>query len=209
MLYGPFWGDSLALLEYELETGSGDCNLAVANILAFSARRQGHSRALRVRLKQMLDDEQLTGDRRVPWLLARAYAEEVFIDDPPRPNFGLRYVEEAFAAAESPQYRFWALEEMVARLVSVDRGQQAKSLLDSVSAQFTAPEQQAAIATWRARADELTTYYVLVRDEAAHSTAGRDTYVKQLRRRLAKAQARGDDAAVARYQQLIQAAMSE
>ena len=175
--YGSFWelgrwtcreffGNAEWLWDEYLELENGECNLHVAYMTIFSSYIGDEGPAIRARLKEKLEDETLTGDQRMTWLLARAYVEEVMNLRQPRTERGLRYVEDAFMEAESPGHRFWALQELVARLISIDEGERAEKLLNSVGGQFTAPGQQEAIAQWQEQSKGLAKWYSDWRDAA-------------------------------------------
>ena len=69
--------------------------------------------------KPRLDDETVTGDVRVTWLIGRAFAEEALVSHLPRLLRGREYLEEATLVAESDDYRYWALSELATRHVAL------------------------------------------------------------------------------------------
>src|SRR5690606_34066294 len=91
----------------------GNCNLAIAYMVAFAAKIDNLGPSVKKHLDQVLADENLSADQRVTWLLARAYVQEVANWEMPKPDLGIAYTEEAFAQAESDPVRFWALRELM------------------------------------------------------------------------------------------------
>ena len=106
-------GDIETLINEYLERPDSECNLAVAYICAFAPSSQ--SRQLVDRLDTKLAEKSLVGDQRVTWLIARSFAAEVAITRKPLLLRGKEYLEEASLVASSKNYKFWALQEMMAR----------------------------------------------------------------------------------------------
>ena len=114
-----------------------------------------------------------------------------------QPLAGFSELESAYVAAASTDYRFWALQEMVARLSSVDRGAEAKRMIQERGGQFAAAAQQQALASWMAKADELTARYR--QRDTTEAASIRTAYRTELERRRQRAADRGDAVAVQRY----------
>jgi hypothetical protein len=138
------------------------------------------------------------------WLLGRAFVEGALISGTPDPMRGFEYLQEAMLVSETAEHRFWALQEMVARLGSLDEGAKAKALIDQYQDEFTSAEQVATMAAWRQKIDELAAGYAEIRNTPDSSPL--DSYLSTLQERLTVAQSRGDDAEVGYYQTLISGA---
>ena len=115
----------------------GQCVLGVAYTLAYGYWVGGRIEQWVDRLEARLADEQLTGDRRVNWLLARAQAEEIR-RSPPYEHWltvdrflaGRGWIEEACLVAQSEPVRLRAYRELAARLTAEERLDAAQRMLD-------------------------------------------------------------------------------
>jgi hypothetical protein len=205
------FGDIEQLWDEYLVRANGECNLAVAYVTAWAAQESQNSHQFRERIAARLADERLTGNQRATWLFAKAYGEGVMLDGRARPLRGLEYLEEASLVAETPEYQFWALQEMVARHGSHGSADAAKALLDRFAGQFNAPQQQTAIAAWRQKIDELAAVYAqhATDDEAAQRQEQLTAYVAILRERLQSAQQRGDAADAQHHRTLLERAQGQ
>jgi hypothetical protein len=203
-LQGPYWSDVEELWADHLRRPDGECNLAICYATAFTTQIEGKGNLLLSRLREGADDQSLSGDRRMTWLVGLAFAEGALVYGEPQPIRGSQYLEEAMLVAESPEYRFWALQEIVARLGSLDEGPKAKELMDRYQDEFAA--QAPVLAGWRQKIDELAAKYVEIRNTS--STESLDGYIATLQERLVGAQVRADAEDVARYQELLAAANS-
>lgn len=205
IFWGPFWDDGQNLITNYLEKENGECNLGVTQVVAFAARLQGEHAFLKQRIDDVLTDEAVTGDIRMTWLLGRAHVAEVTIESLPNPQFGVKWVQEAFLAAQSNEYRFWALQELVARWISLDQSRLALNFLDDVGDAFNAPGQQDAIEEWRKRATALADHYAAQRpiQAAAAAAARRTGYIAEINRRLNRARQAGNTNAAQRYQRIL------
>lgn len=146
-------------LEESCTLPSGDCNLTMVYILINAGKLNGNVVDVIQKIDDMLADGEVQGDARMTWYLAKAYAIEVGISQITRPGRGLEELREAFSSAESDEYRFWALQEVVARLITIERNDEAESLITSLKNQFTESEQQEAMAGWLAVGRELIPLY--------------------------------------------------
>lgn len=195
-LQGPYWSDAVSLSDRYLVRPNGECNLAVAYAVAFAARVNRTPSYILTKLREQAEDPSVQGDVLVTWLVAQSFAKGV-IRSYLQPLAGFSELESAYVAAASTDYRFWALQEMVARLSSVDRGAEAKRMIQERGGQFAAAAQQQALASWTAKADELTARY---RQRDTTETASiRTAYRTELERRRQRAADRGDAVAVQRY----------
>lgn len=218
-LAGPRVEAAHSLIATNLVRADGSANLTILYCLAYSSLAdiivqfssrpfldwtRGNMRGeLESAIAQELEEGNVTADQRANWLLAKAYLREVFAARPPRPWVSFEILQEAYLTAESSQTRFRIVQEMVSRLISLDRSAEAKQLLQNLN--VTEPEQQAWATEMLAKADAMTTYYANHRIVATQDqkVAARDSYLKELRRRLQKAVDRGDADETSQYQQLI------
>jgi hypothetical protein len=162
-------------------------------------------------LDARLADDQLAGDRRVNWLLARAQAEEIRHSRPHEhyltmdcPLAGRAWLEEATLVAQSEEPRLRAYRELAARLAAEERLDAAGSTLDAAAQRCRAAESTAALAQWRT---ELASQYAVVQQrQAQQELLAQEAYVTRLRTRYQRAANSGDTAAAARYKDLLSAA---
>ena len=197
-----YFDDCETIWRDHLDMPNGECDIRLVHVTAFATKlTRGKNGRIREVLDERLADEELTGDRRVTWLLARAFAEEVAIARKARPGRGNRYLEEALAAAETPEYRFWALQELVARLAACNHCQEAVSLIESVQGQFTDAGHKKQIAAWLKRIDAMPAYYAGLENKVRQSSI--DAYRAEMGRRIASAEARGESQLAARYRAMI------
>jgi hypothetical protein len=162
-LRGANWPIAERLLNERLENQDGSCNLMVAYCVGMAAIADGRGDDMQRRLDQRLEDNALTGDTRVSWLIARAFFEEVSAAGIPRPIRGLPYLDEAALVVDSPELRFRVLQETVARLASLDQGGRATEHLQGAESAY--PTHAAEIAGWRDKINELAAHYRKVRGE--------------------------------------------
>jgi hypothetical protein len=210
-LTGDHFADALQLWEEYITKPGGECNLSVAYVTAWAAREEGKANLYTERIGEALENETLTGDQRLTWLLARSYGEGVMVDGPARPTRGMESLQEAMLVAQTDDYKFWALQEMVARLGSHGSAEEANTMLDQYADRFATAEQQGAIRAWQVKIGELDALYGRHRDDqkVAQQREQQAAYVATLRYRLANAQERGDTADAKRYQQLVDAAHAQ
>lgn len=206
-LQGPYWSDVDTLWSEHLVREKGECNLAIAYATAYATQEQamnGDGRLVRVyfeRIKRQLDDETTTGDNRVSWLLAWAYGKEVMVAGAPHLLTAPDFLTEAQLVAESPEYQFWATGEAAARYASLGDVEALDKLLGQRRGQSA--EQDAAMAAWRQKAEQLQAVYAK-KTEAAQARSDQ-SFEAELKRRLAESQQRGDKSEAARYQLLLEA----
>lgn len=204
-IQGPYGKQLDTLCDRYLARPDGECNLAVAYAAAYASWFNGTRKRFSNRLDERINDKTLAGDKLMTWLLARAYAKGAVPGNPlPMANFS--DLESAYTVAESNDHKFWALQEMVARLSSVNKGDRAKTLLEQHRSEFTTQAQQQAMTGWIAKADALATTYS--EHQAAQKKTVNANYKKELERRRQAAVARGDNAAASRFAGLIGATES-
>lgn len=182
-----------------LETDDGHCSLPAAYTVAYGKLQQGQLMQWIGELEERLADEQLTGDRRVNWLIARAMAEEIrycpaerHYTSQERPLAGDEWLQEALFAANSPAARTRVEKEWLARLVA--------------SGDFDAAEEYLAEMTGDTRACD----QFIKQSRQAQATrseqerlASEAASLAELKRRRQSAEDRGDAATDAQYQELI------
>ena len=110
-------------------------------------------------IEERLADNKCTGDTRATWLFAKAYFQEVGTAQTIRPGRGLSALNEALVAAETTEYRFLSLQEIVARLMTVNHLDEAKSLIAGIRGQFSESEQQTTIDGWLVVGDQVSAKY--------------------------------------------------
>jgi len=192
-----------------LELPDGSCCLPVAYVLAYSYLGRDKFKEWNDLLADKLALETSTGDRRVNWLIAAAHAREIRLGARQpralvygRPLDGRVFLDEAAFTAQDPDVKVRVAKELAARLTSVRRYDQARERLDEAA--VAAPAGRTAdVAKWRAQIDQY---------EAAHAQkklddaeAAKQAHLSNLRERRDRAALKGNDAAVSRYDALINA----
>lgn len=201
-MQGPYAVDADTLCDRYLERPDGTCNLAVAYVAAYASQINSNPEKFAQRLEARINDQSVKGDQLATWLIARAYARGA-IPGRFEPLAGYSDLESAWVVAETNEQKFWVLQEIVARLSSVNKGEAAKKLIEERRGEFGTPEQQQAIAQWIATADALAATYA--KQAGEQSQASRSAYVKELERRRQAAVAQGDDVAANRFGALLDA----
>jgi hypothetical protein len=149
---------------------NGECNLAVIYAFINSGKSNGYILSVVRAIDMALESEENEGDIRMTWLLARAYAKEVGLSQLTKPGRGLPELRLALAEAESSEYRFWAFQEIVARLITLDRTEEARSLILSFRDQFPDRTKQALIDQWLEEGERLSRIYMENRQETMIGT---------------------------------------
>jgi hypothetical protein len=210
-LQGPYWNDAETLWSRYGVRSNGECNLAIAFVTAYANRAESrirggrHANQFYAQLQEHLDDVENSGDKRVSWLVARVFTDEVIRSGHGRLLPNSEYLTEARLVAESPDYQFWTLQETAARYASLGE----RNKLDQLLGQQTGdtPQQQAALTKWREKAAEIAN--VNSERRAQEAIASKAAVVAELERRLAAAQQQGDQVGVAQYQRLVSEAQAE
>lgn len=213
---GPYWSRLEPLWDKYGVGPQQECNLPVAYLAAFAtahaaqqdarSRRTGRATWLDSRIQQQWEDNALPGDAKVTWLIARAYAAEATPSGRPNLSKGLEFLQEAMMTADNDEYRFWALEEIAARQISLASVSQLDQLLEQWGARFRDPDKRSQLAKWQKQAAELQAAYE-ARAELQRRKSDNQV-LTELKRRHERALGRGDEARAARYQQLIESAHS-
>ena len=158
------------------------------------------------RLDAKLAEESLTGDQRVTWLIARSFAAEVAIRRKPQLLLGKEYLEEASLVAQSQDYKFWALQELMARYSTLGDQVHLEPLLKLRKGQFTEAGQVEMMNACESMCSEHAESRQLNR-KVRMSINQRD-YIRDLRARIETVTRRGDTAAATRFQKLLNKAVS-
>lgn len=187
-----------------LEMADGSCCPPVAYTLAYGYLLQGKIEEWIDLLDTTLDDNSLTGDRRVGWLLARAMAEEIrrgrasrHAFSRERPLAGRAWLDEARLIAESDLVSRWALKEVVARSAASGQWEAVKELIGQATSSTDQQERTA----WQAEIDAWEVDAVESQKQRRVET--RQAYLNELKRRRQRRVDAGSD--VSRYDALIEA----
>ena len=179
----------------------GSCNLTIFYILCCAARMTGHGGLVMELIEEPVHDENLPGDVRVTWFLAEAFAAESLFGHDFQPGRGVPHIHEALEVAESPEFQFWAFQELVARLMTSERLDEAKTVVESMRNQFPGGEKQTQVDTWLQLGEEVAARYQSVRE--AQPEPDRQAFIDEIARRAAMAEQRGDTRSTGRYQQIV------
>ena len=212
-LQGPYWKNLETLQNTHLERSDGQCNLPIAYISAFAANSQTRSSG-QPRLKQFVNrldaklaEKELTGDQRVSWLIARSFADEAATTRQPRLLIGKEYLEEALLIAESQDYKFWALQELMTRYTALGEQRELKQLLARRKGQFIEADQVEMVMACELMCTEYQKSHR--HNQEVATNVKRKTYIRELERRLTQAQERQDDASVTLFQGRLEALQTE
>ena len=198
------------LEEKYLTAPDGSCRLIAAYILGYSYGFTGELENWIAKLDAKLNDESLSGEARVDWLLARAQAEEIrgsvpqrFTRFPERYHAGWGWLDEASLMAASEPVRLRVLREKLARLGAMDQRAAAQTMLTENESRFTAEESQTKLAEWKKTLEAMAEQFDELQVQRAKEAQA--AYVKELQRRLKKAQDADRTEAAAHYQQKLNA----
>ena len=200
---GPYAEDADVLLRDYLARPNGECNLVLAYFLAVAAQDSGSAARKKYldRIDTALSQEGVEGDKRVTWLLARAFAKELFVSGDVRPALALEDLQSAFMSAQTEEYRFWALSELLTRLGVLGQVQKIAALLDEHRPQFSAASQKDELTLTQKKAELLLASFVV--EKATKDVEAIDSYLSTIKSREKKAEEAGDAESRARYQGLI------
>lgn len=204
-LQGPYWEHVDRLWEEYLVLPNGECNLHIAYLTTFSTNIQsirlgGRSRQLLIDLlDNRLDEEEMVGDERVSWLIARAFAEEMYRADGVGIRPGSEHLDEASLVAESEDYRFWARQEKAVRYASLGEVESLEDLIAQMQPilanRIETTNHWVAVAASQRRKDVLR--------EAEIRAKKTGLVISELERRRNKAQQHGNHASASRYEALL------
>ncbi|MCA9264272.1 MAG: hypothetical protein KDA60_10510, partial [Planctomycetales bacterium] len=155
-------GQSAQFEEDALVGVDGTCSLPAAYFLAYCHLLRGDIEGWIEMLDAHLEDETISGDAKVNWLIARAQAEEIRRGKPDlhtlsfeRSLAGKQWLEEASLVAVSENAKRRAAYEIFARHALLGEYDAATSLLDRVATSLVEPESTQAIQTWRTQLESL------------------------------------------------------
>ena len=182
----------------------GGCCLPVAYILAAGHWRKGHTEEWIDKLTSHLKDGKVKGDRRVGWLLARAWVEEIryaAMKDHcfPIHDFlvGRDWLEEACLTAQSEAVRLRAYKELAVRLAAEEQFETAHKQLEKAASRCSSVASVRNLAAWQQEIDQMAKSCSLM--HKSHETAAQQAYWNEMRDRYRRAVHAGDQAEVSRY----------
>lgn len=183
-----------------LVTEDGRCSLPAAAVVGYCHLVSGRLLEWIDKLDARLDESTLTGDRRVNWLIARAMAEELrgcpgdhqHYPGCTRLGAGQGWLDEAALVAQTGPVQARVAVERAARYAALGKWPAAEEALQG----------QAGLDAWRSRLTELQN--AAAQQEADDRTAAEAAVLAEMRRRLARANARGDSAAASKYSAVIE-----
>jgi hypothetical protein len=187
-----------------IECPNGECNLTITYSLICTGKDNRLLPKIIMQIESKLADTQITGDIRVTWLFAKAYFQEIGLSQTIQPGRGIAVLKEALNIAESSEYRFWALGELVARLITIDRTEEVQSLIASMRAQFSDQEQLVCIDEWLSQSGEVVTQYN--KSKHQRQTKPNIEFSKELKRRSNLAAKSGDTQSARDFQTKAEAA---
>ncbi len=197
----------LNLLEHDyLALSDGGCCLPAAYILATGYSTKGRIGEWIEKLESKLKDEKLEGDRRVGWLLALGWAEEIrdavaTAHHVPIHHFlaGRGWLEEACLIAKSEPVRLRAYKELAVRLTGDEEFDAAKRLLERVGNRCSSPASIESLAKWQQEIDHVDRGNTQM--QATREVVAQQAYWNNIRARYRAAVRTGDQDEVSRYKQ--------
>ena len=197
-----------ALQERYLAASDGSCRLSAAYVLAYCYVSRGRIAQWIDELDARLAKAELTGDRRVNWLLARAQAEEIRQSRPgqhfktqDRFLAGRRWIAEAAEAAQSEAVRLRVCQELAARLASQEQLDAAREVIEAAQGSLSSSSSAEALAGWGREIDAPGRRAGLHRQQQAELAD--EAYRQRLGDRYRRAAQANDQGAMARYKDLI------
>lgn len=204
-LVGRHQNDLDLLMEEGLEQANGRPQTELITVAAYAFYLQNRGSEIRSWLEERLARHP-SGDARAEWLIARAWMEEAFVMEGSKEVQGLPFLEQAAEIATTPSLKLDAIREMAVRETTVGQGKLALARLERALREFPAPEQQKVLQSLTANIKAMIPVVAknrerLVANKAEISAATRR---KTLNSRMERAQARGDLATAAKYQQQLE-----
>ena len=198
-------GDKTDRLLPYLTNTDGSCDLTIARVLACACRSSGNKVILANKFTDVLKNEELTGDLRANWLIGQAFKIEALFGQDFQPGIGFLLLDEALEVAESPEMRFQVVEELAVRLISLDRADEARSLIMSVRDQYPEETKQVLMEDWLEQGELLKSHYETFRAKKSAETGEWISveYANEMKRRAAAAERVGDQALADRYNQTV------
>lgn len=181
--------------------GSASIHIIPAACYACKETQRHHVHEIIAIIDQHLAQDDLTGDQRASWHIARALCLENDTSDTPSPGAARRDLELAFAAAETDDTRFWAFSEQAVRLISAGDREGLDLLVAALGDQLNVPNMGLLIERWSSLADEYNNLYQ--RERAQNVVARQQELVDSLQSRLDRSIEQNDSAGQARYERLL------
>ena len=132
------WLIAESLIKNGLENEDGSCNLLAVYTLTYPALMESKLDLLKEQIEARVDNEELSGDCRATWHIARAFVREYSGGGIPRPALGLADLEEASLLAESSDLQFRIAQERIARMGTLGMMEPLKELAEQSIKRFPA-----------------------------------------------------------------------
>jgi len=196
------------LEENYLTLADGSCALPVAYTLAYATWNQGQITRWIGTLDARLAGDQLSGNVRAAWLLARAQAAE--LRHTPADRFcrtlehylaSQPWLQEATLVAQSEPVRLRGYLQWAARCAGKENLAGARHVFALAAQKCTSSTSSATLTEWRGTLDRVATAFAA--KHARQEAVARAAYVTRLQKRRQTALDRGDSQAAARYAQLL------
>lgn len=208
--FGGYWHiarqtqdtDSITKLTAALEEADGSCNQRIARILSFIHKEARTLSQWITLLDQKLVNAQITGDKRVAWLIERAVAECCKHGDPPPLLIGRNFLDEALGSAQTESVKLRVVKEIAARLAAENRTTEVISFIDSIQGQFSETSSTDALVSFKATSEDIRDLALSIKKESDRRS--RDNHKKEIQARLQRAQADDDQERIRRYTRLLQ-----
>ncbi len=202
-IQGPYLSDIEELWDSYLERSDGECNLTIVYLTAVASRENNMLDKLRSKLFSSLDRPEIVGDQKATWYLGLGYLEEMSTRMQ-WPGDAVSYAREAFDVAETEEYRFWALQEIVARMGSCGECDEALSMIQNYRTDFGSERFSAEMESWTTRINEIRqAYEKLAADRKKEAI---EAYVQEIEKRRQKAIANNNPNGRSRYDSIIESA---
>jgi hypothetical protein len=194
----------IKILSDNIINEDGTCNLTIAYILCCICRLVDKPKIIAGLMDEHLlgeEAEKSSGDIRASWFLAEAFKYETVYGNDFQPGTGIEPLEKGLKVAESTEIRYRMFMELAARLISIDRSDEAQSLIMSIRDQYPDEEKQILFDLWLEKGTELKTFYEKLRAEEADKadTFAIKEYANEMKRRATIAESRGEKRTFDRY----------
>lgn len=201
---GENMDEKISVLKEHLSNKDGSCNLTLAYVLCCICRIADRPQVMAELIDNHLlgeANESLAGDIRAGWYLAEAFKLETVYSSEFKPGAGLSSIERGLECAESSEMQYRLTGELVARLIALDRSDEAQSLIMSVRDRWPEEAKQEELDRWLAKGEEVTSYYESARVKRSEEadTFTQTAYIQELKRRAGLADARGESRTASRY----------
>ena len=192
-------------LRQHVTDAEGAPRYSIAKMLAWAYAYTGKMESWLAYLDQKVG--QTTGDRKASWLIARAYAQAVRSGRGYVPVAGETWLKQALEASATKPMKLVCVRILATDYAIARYEDKAKELIGSVKGQFAEGPEAAELALIEKSVEERVAD--IRRRAEAHEQrapeAAKQAHIAELKRRLAKAQDKGDTQAVQRYERLLAA----